>query len=250
MGKLLERPRKTKAPPLIDGDSLSVEEFLRRYEACPEGFHAELLDGIVHVTSTTIENSNGKVIHTMMASPRFHGRQQFTLTLVLGAYVQQTPGIEGLSPSSLVLPDGTSVPEPDLLLCVDPDAGGGTHDGPRDALYGVPELIVEIANTSEFKDLGQKKNLYQRNQIPEYLVWRTRRKKIMLFTLEDNSYRQLEPSADGILKSRSYPGLWLDTTALVDNRSFDAIQTLSAGLASPEHARFVEKLRKIKAKKK
>ena len=38
-------------PPLRDGDRLTSDEFLRRWEAMPDLKHAELIDGIVHMPS-------------------------------------------------------------------------------------------------------------------------------------------------------------------------------------------------------
>ena len=36
-------------PPLRDGDRLTADEFMRRWEAVPDSRHAELIDGIVLV---------------------------------------------------------------------------------------------------------------------------------------------------------------------------------------------------------
>ena len=51
------------------------------------------------------------------------------------------------------------------------------------------------------------------------------------------------PPADGILRSKVFPGLWLDPAALVRgdlNAVLKAI--LQQGLNSPEHADFVARL--------
>jgi hypothetical protein len=45
-----QRPPAT-IPPLMAGQRLSQAEFLRRYEATPPGFKAELIGGVVHVPS-------------------------------------------------------------------------------------------------------------------------------------------------------------------------------------------------------
>ena len=41
----------TMPPPLRDGDRLTSDEFLRRWEAMPDLKHAELLEGIVYMPS-------------------------------------------------------------------------------------------------------------------------------------------------------------------------------------------------------
>ena len=38
-------------PPLRDGDRLTREEFLRRWDAMPDVTRAELIDGVVHMRS-------------------------------------------------------------------------------------------------------------------------------------------------------------------------------------------------------
>src|SRR5438477_10554866 len=44
-------PAPAIIPPLIDGQRLGQAEFLRRYEATPPGFMAELIGGVVHAPS-------------------------------------------------------------------------------------------------------------------------------------------------------------------------------------------------------
>ena len=38
-------------PPLLEGDSLTSDEFMRRWEEIPDLKHAELIDGIVYMPS-------------------------------------------------------------------------------------------------------------------------------------------------------------------------------------------------------
>lgn len=55
------------------------------------------------------------------------------------------------------------------------------------------------------------------------------------------SYREIEPGADGLLRSRVFPGLWLHPAALWDvNKSIRA--AVEQGIETPEHATFVARL--------
>ena len=47
---------------------------------------------------------------------------------------------------------------------------------------------------------------------------------------------------DGTLRSRAFPGLWLDPAALLAGDIAAVLATLERGLASPEHAAFVAEL--------
>jgi len=49
-------------------------------------------------------------------------------------------------------------------------------------------------------------------------------------------------AADGLLKSETFPGLWLDAAAPLRRDLAAVLAALGRGLASPEHAAFVEKL--------
>ena len=52
----------------------------------------------------------------------------------------------------------------------------------------------------------------------------------------------MAPGADGILRSRVFPGLWLDPDALVRGDKQTVKRILEQGLSSPEHAAFVARL--------
>jgi hypothetical protein len=46
----------------------------------------------------------------------------------------------------------------------------------------------------------------------------------------------------GIVRSETFPGLWLDTAALLGFDLPVVLRTLQQGLAAPEHAAFVARL--------
>ena len=49
----------------------------------------------------------------------------------------------------------------------------------------------------------------------------------------------IEPEADGIIRSQVFPGLWLDKSALLEGDLAKVLQVLGQGLSSPEHRSFV-----------
>jgi len=49
-------------------------------------------------------------------------------------------------------------------------------------------------------------------------------------------------SPEGILRSRVFPGLWLDVSAFWANDGAKMLATLNAGLSSEDHQKFVERL--------
>src|SRR5207245_10462722 len=133
---------------------------------------------------------------------------------LLGAYASATPGFEYAANSTIRL-HLDNRPQPDLVLMKLPEKGGQTRISADDYIEGAPELAVEIVGSSRAYDLHQKKAAYRRNGVREYLAWITGEKRLVWWELRDEEYQEVAPSADGLLKSRTFPGLWLDTRALL-----------------------------------
>ncbi len=131
-------------------------------------------------------------------------------------------------------------PQPDALLHLET---GGTSTLSADGyIEGTPELIAEIATSSAAIDLGAKKNAYRCNGVQEYLVWQTFENRFSWFQLQAEKFVPIAPDAAGIIRSRTFPGLWLAVPALLGGRMMDVLNTLPMGLASPEHQAFVQNL--------
>jgi Uma2 family endonuclease len=212
-------------PPLLEGDRLTSGEFMRRWEAMPELKRAELLDGTVY-----------------MPSPTGYGHGDFHQMFSgwIWSYRARTPGCGGCTEATWMMgPD--DVPQPDVALRILPERGGQSWIEGSYAV-GAPELIVEVALSSYSRDLGVKRRLYERMGVREYLVAVVNRKQLSWFELANERYIALEPGADGILRSRCFPGLWLDARALWEYDDACVLAVLQQGLASPEHAEFVARL--------
>ncbi len=59
---------------------------------------------------------------------------------------------------------------------------------------------------------------------------------------------RLTHDADGRIRSEVFPGLWLDPAALFDKSARRLTAALERGLATPEHAAFVERMKELKAR--
>jgi hypothetical protein len=53
---------------------------------------------------------------------------------------------------------------------------------------------------------------------------------------------RLMPDEQGVLRSEVFPGLWLDTAALLRGDMAAVLATVQQGLASPDHETFVARL--------
>jgi Uma2 family endonuclease len=216
-----------RAVPLLEnGDRLTRAEFERRYKAMPGVNRAELIEGVVYMPSPVRFKAHSKP----------HG----VIMTWLGTYMMHTPGVDSGDNGSVRL-DLDNEPQPDGFLMIAPDRGGQCRISEDDYVEGAPELIAEVASSSASYDLGDKLKAYRRNGVREYLVWRVLERRIDWFELRDEQFVAME-SEDGILRSRVFPGLWLDAAALLDGDLPKAFDALRRGLASEEHGAFVARL--------
>lgn len=150
-----------------------------------------------------------------MPSPvRFkqHGSPHFDLISWLGVYRAATPHVLGGDNVSVQL-DFENEVQPDALLRLDPAVGDKSRITEDDYLEGPPELIVEIAASSAAYDLHDKRRVYTRNGVLEYLVAQMYEQRLDWFALRHGVYEPLSPGENGVLRSEQFPGLWLDSAA-------------------------------------
>jgi len=181
-----------------------------------------------------------------MASPllfKSHGKLHANLIGWLWTYKVSTPSIE-LGDNSTVRLDLDNEVQPDVVLLIDEQLGGQTRITEDDYIEGAPELIAEVAASSAANDLYDKKRGYRRNGVKEYIVWQVFDNQLDWFILENGEYIILKPDADGIIKSRICPGLWLDLSALLTGKMTQVLAGLQQGLNSETHPIFIQQLSK------
>jgi Uma2 family endonuclease len=223
--------RNGAIPPLEDGDRLTADEFMRRYEVMPGVKKAELIEGVVHLPSPVRQI--------------YHGAPHSTLIGWLFAYRARTPGVE-LGDNSTVHLGLTNTPQPDGLLFIQPEHGGQVKFDEEGYIVGPPDLVAEVAASSVSYDLHDKRTAYRRHGVREYVVWRVLDGQIDWFVLRKNRYKPLTPRADGTLRSTIFPGLWLDPAALLRGDLAAVLAVVQQGLDSPEHAAFTAQLQQAR----
>lgn len=213
--------------PLEPNDRLTREEFERRYEAMPHLKKAELLKGIVHMPSPV--------------GLDHHGEPHALLVTWLGLYMVATPGVQAADNTTMRL-GPEDEPQPDALLRIPRERGGQSGVDAEGYLDSAPELAAEVAASSASYDLHVKLDVYREHGVREYLVWRVRDRAVDWFVLRGDRYQPLTPGSDGLLRSEVFPGLWLDPAALVASDGARLVTVLQEGLASPDHAAFIQRL--------
>jgi len=225
------KPRSSDLIPFLEhGDRLSRDEFERRYAAMPNIKKAQLIEGVVYMPSPVRLD--------------VHGAPHSDLMWWLGHHRVFTPGVI-VGDNTTVRLDMHNEPQPDAFLLLDPKQGGQSSLSDDGYVEGAPELIAEVSSSTASFDLHTKKTMYRRNEVREYLVWRVLDREIDWFAARGSEFVPLVPDGSGILRSEVFPGLWLDTPALLRGDLAGVLTVLQQGLASPEHAAFLQKHTKM-----
>jgi Uma2 family endonuclease len=213
-----------RVPPLAAGDHLTRDDFLRRWEAQPEVKRAELIGGRVYMPSPASSD---------------HGQMDRWISGWLAVYQAATPGVGGANnATSLMLDDA---PQPDLSLLILPEYGG--RSGTEGSYFsGALEFVAEVSASSASYDLHDKLDLYQAAGVQEYLVVLLFEQEVRWHELVDGRYQVFSSDANGLWRSRVFPGLWLDGKALLAGNLRQVLDRLQDGLRSAEHERFVADL--------
>lgn len=213
-------------PRVEAGDHLDQATFHERYKAMPPGFRAELIGGVVIVPSPLLPE---------------HGEYHALVMGWLINYWVATPGTRVRDNATAIL-GPASEPQPDAALIIDPLYGGQTDIDADGYATGAPELVVEVASSSASIDLHAKRRDYEQAGVLEYVVVVLRQRLMRWFVLHAGTYREVTAGAGGRFTSAVFPGLWLDAEALFRLDGPQVMETLRQGLATPEHAAFVQQL--------
>jgi len=219
---------KERALSLSAGDTLTWQEFERRWDATPEVKFAELIGGKVYMPSPLSV---------------WHGEEVSVAIYWVAHYAAHTPGCKALAnPTCRMLGDA---PQPDVCLRIEENCGG--HSRVQDNfLHGAPELVVEVCLSSAAYDLHEKKDLYEQAGVGELVALLLHEQEVRWYRLEAGRYALLKPTTKGVFHSVVFPGLWLNVPALLKGDVLALRATLERGLATPEHGEFVRRLEKSK----
>lgn len=220
---------ETLAPPagLTTGMRMDWPEFEARWLELPSLKRAELIDGVVHMPSPTSDT---------------HGDPDAAIGHWIGFYLLHTPGLRRTSNPTLVL-DNANVPQPDAILRIDRrPLAQRRYGGPLEYARPPVEMAIEVSVTSGRRDTVVKRELYHRFRVREYLIWRVLDDALDWLAWRSEGYEPLTPDEAGVLRSEVFPGLWLDTRALLADDLPALAAAVNAGCATPEHAAFLATL--------
>jgi Uma2 family endonuclease len=164
--------------------------------------NAELIHGVVRMNAAALRF-------------RHHGEPHSFILRWLIAYKAVSPDVRVADNVSIRF-DERNEPQPDAVMFLPVEQGGGCRIADDGYLEGVPELIVEVAASSVSFDAHEKKDLYESHGVREYILWRTEDHEIDWFLLRNSRYEKQPTDPRGLLRSEVFPGLVLDTIAMLN----------------------------------
>ena len=145
------------------------EYTLKDYEAIPDEYRVELIDGVIYDLNTPT------TIHQQLA---------FEIIIILREYIRQNKGLCMVLPSPVSVQldeDDRTMLQPDVVVCCDRDKILRSH------VYGAPDMVIEILSPStRKKDMGLKLKKYITARVREYWMVDPDKKKVVVYDLEHN----------------------------------------------------------------
>jgi Uma2 family endonuclease len=186
-----------------------IRETIERYEnqtvadleLLPEGTLAELIEGVI------------------LMSPAPTVLHQFALTSILfelTSFVRSAHGGYVLSSPLDVHLAERYVLQPDIIYI----APAHAELVRKDAVYGAPDLVIEILSPSTgYYDLTKKRDAYERFGVKEYWIVDPERKQVEVLVLEAGSYRSDQTiTAEGTARSVLLDGFEVNVPPLFELR--------------------------------
>lgn len=128
---------------------------------------------------------DGEAYDMTPAPSRSHQQAVMKLAAVFDGFFRGKPCVPFIAPFDVVL-DETNVVQPDLLVVCDPAKITEAN------VQGAPDLVVEVLSPSTtVRDKREKKALYERFGVREYLLFHPRDEMVDRYRLLDGRY-QLE----------------------------------------------------------
>ena len=140
------------------------------FNMLPEGTLCEVIDNTLY----------------MSPSPTLYHQQLLTdLSTDLNYFAKKNAlGRVLVAPCDVFLDGEQSVVQPDILFVKKERESFLQKKG----VIGAPDLIIEILSTNKTHDQTRKLELYERNQVPEYIIIDPETKQVWHYLLKDKQY--------------------------------------------------------------
>jgi Uma2 family endonuclease len=171
----------TTSSPIIDRQA-TWEDYLHRVENPQSDLECPFFNcGVMWIEdmgNEGIKHARFNKLFTLILGFWFAEQENVNFDLLGGCVLEKSPD-RGAAPDEVLYIGGDSPPSPEV--------------GSRRVNLNqcrVPDLVVEISDTTLSTDLDRKKQLYLALEIPEYWVVNIRGKQVIAFRLIDGEYEE------------------------------------------------------------
>ncbi|RKR85324.1 Uma2 family endonuclease [Mucilaginibacter gracilis] len=154
------------------------------FNMLPEGTRCEVIDNTLYMSPSPTSD------HQELLGDIFLNLTQAVKANQLGKVY--------ISPLDVYLDDGLTVVQPDVVFI----STAKLSQIEKKGIVGSPDIVLEVLSSNKDYDKKKKFELYQKNQIPEYIIIDPENKNVWHYLLRNGNYEQL-PSADGQLTVKS-----------------------------------------------
>jgi Uma2 family endonuclease len=144
------------------------------FNMLPEGTRCEVIDNTLYMSpspSTNHQDTLGEI---------FFKIKQYL--------IQHQSGKVFIAPLDVYLDNELDVVQPDLIFIKTEHQNLIQQKG----IVGSPDMVIEILSSNKSYDTAKKFELYQRNQVAEYIIINPDTKEVLQYLLKDGAYMQLQ----------------------------------------------------------
>jgi Uma2 family endonuclease len=140
------------------------------FNMLPDGTLCEVIDNILYMSPSPTTD---------------HQRILFDIATEIRTHVKANNlGETFIAPCDVYLDDEENVVEPDIIFVGNEKAGMVKRKG----IYGAPDLLIEILLTNILHDKKRKLELYERNNVSEYIIIDPDTKESWHYLLSNGKY--------------------------------------------------------------
>ena len=118
-----------------------------------------------------------------------------------------------------------------------------------EGFQGPPNFVLDVFNWGETAEYERRRDLFERFGVTEYVALEDTHAPTLHWNRENGGrFQEIEPDADGLIKSKALPGLWIPTRALAARDWWSVLAAIERGASRRGHHEFVETIWHLKGR--
>ena len=102
----------------------------------------------------------------------------------------------------------------------------------EEVFHGAPNFVLDVFNERDDPDFLRRRDVFYTFGVHEYLVaFNEEPVEVQWYRREGETFQQIQPDSDGILRSRALPNFWLPLKALQERDWWAALGCIERGVS-------------------